>query len=67
MDLYKGIYQSIHEYVRKLTPDPGQQEEVTQTVIIKIYESIDTLRDHQKLTAASAVRLAPAHRLYDGG
>ena len=51
VDLYKEIYQTIHEYVRKLTPDSEQQKEVTQTVLVKIYESIDALRDHQKLTA----------------
>ncbi|WP_254411156.1 sigma-70 family RNA polymerase sigma factor [Dyadobacter diqingensis] len=49
--LYREIYKSVSDYVRRLTSDPYLIEEVTQEVVIKVHESLSTLKDSEKLTS----------------
>ena len=51
MDFYEELNQKVREYVKSLTADRGQIDEVTQEALLKIHKSIGTLQDQRKLTS----------------
>lgn len=51
MENYQEIYEKIGTYVKKLTADTEQIDEVTQEVFLKIHQSLGTLRNRDKLSS----------------
>jgi RNA polymerase sigma-70 factor, ECF subfamily len=51
MDFYEELNKKVGDYIRSLTSDKDQIDEVTQEALIKIHNSIDTLQDQEKLTS----------------
>lgn len=51
MDFYEELNKKVGAYIRSLTSDKDQIDEVTQEALIKIHKSIDTLQDQEKLTS----------------
>jgi RNA polymerase sigma-70 factor, ECF subfamily len=51
MDFYEELNKKVGNYIRSLTSDKNQIDEVTQEALIKIHKSIDTLQDQEKLTS----------------
>lgn len=51
MSFYEEINTKINDYIRSLTNDDEQINEVTQESLIKIHKSIDNLKDEEKLSS----------------
>jgi RNA polymerase sigma-70 factor (ECF subfamily) len=51
MEFYAELNKKVGDYIRSLTSDKVQIDEVTQEALIKIHKSIDTLEDNEKLTS----------------
>ncbi|MDJ1493281.1 sigma-70 family RNA polymerase sigma factor [Cytophagaceae bacterium DM2B3-1] len=51
MKAYQEIYSIITAYIHKLTSDKNIIDEVTQEVLIKVHQSIQTLQHEDKLTS----------------
>lgn len=51
MKAYNEIYSIVTTYIHKLTSDKNIIDEVTQEVLIKVHQSLQTLQDEDKLTS----------------